>query len=215
VNDMATQEPSTVDEHYLIFFDGVARRDARLWALSAAESGAAESGVDRNHEFNGFNGGGSVSRLPGPAVGSWAERAPWHASNGSVPGADRLHFRPVMAPPVEGGGARYPGQGVGGGGAGRPNAIRIATGAPIGAQACSPPKPFKQPSAMSAGSSVVPQMSKASTTSLATSIGNGALASQVLKAKLPVLLRRARFPRPCDVPVRAVCFCGRACRAAV
>lgn len=97
------------------------------------------------------------------------------------PGAVRRYCRPVMAPPVEGGGARYPGQG-GGGGGGRPNAIRIATGAPIGAQACSPTKPFKQPSAMSAGSSIVPQMSKASTTSLPASIGNGAHASQVRKA---------------------------------
>ena len=78
-----------------------------------------------------------------------------------------------MAPPVEGGG----GYANGGGGGARPNAIRIGAGVPIGAQACSPPKPFKQPSAMSVGNGVVPQMSRVSLSSLASSAANG---SQVL-----------------------------------
>jgi len=73
-----------------------------------------------------------------------------------------------MAPPVEGGGGRH----ANGGGAGgrRPQAIQIASGAPIGAQACSPPRPFKQPSVVPpAGNGVVPQMSKASVSSLTSS----------------------------------------------
>lgn len=72
-----------------------------------------------------------------------------------------------MAPPVEGGGGAG---NAAGGGRGRP--IRIAFGAPIGAQACSPPKPFKQPSAMAHGGSgnSPPQPSRTSISSLNTSI---------------------------------------------
>jgi len=76
-----------------------------------------------------------------------------------------------MAPPVEGG--RYDN---GGGSRARPNHIRISSGAPIGAQACSPFKPFKQPSAIFAGSGGVPQMSKGSVSSLATAF-NGSQVS--------------------------------------
>ena len=93
-----------------------------------------------------------------------------------------------MAPPVEGGANGW------GGGGRRPNAIKIATGVPIGAQACSPPKPFKQPSLLPAGNGLVPQMSKGSVSSLAS----GANGSSVLvSALLP--------------PSRVVCVCAQGC----
>jgi hypothetical protein len=56
-----------------------------------------------------------------------------------------------MAPPIEGGDARSAaGRSTGGGGGSiqhhNGRRIRIPTGAPIGAQACSPRKPFMKPS---------------------------------------------------------------------
>ena len=85
-----------------------------------------------------------------------------------------------MAPPVEGG------ANGGGGGGRRPHAIKITTGVPIGAQACSPPKPFKQPSLLPAGNGLVPQMSKGSVSSLAS----GATGSSVLVSALPPPISR-------------------------
>jgi len=51
-----------------------------------------------------------------------------------------------MSPPIEGGDCRAPPRGAGGATSHNGRRLRIPTGVPIGAQACSPRKPFVTPS---------------------------------------------------------------------